>query len=230
MRRPFPYAALPFCPNIVGSSKLIEGDFHDALKLYISDLDENRKGVRTLVSAPAVMPIRRADRKKPVIFLSGPERYSSDATEFYEGAKADCEALGYEAISPLDTFPGLELPDSDDSYEIAAWTFAKNMALLQSADFFVANLEDFHGWEPNNDVSFECGVAYGLGKKCIACMPSTDIMRNRIPHYDEERDFRDWCGNVVENFDYPINLMFSCSMPIVQGGFKDAVAALWSGL
>lgn len=229
MHRPFPYGDLPFCPSVVASSKLIEGDFHDALKLYISDLNEERKGMRMSIANPTKAPIRPTGGKT-VIFFSGPERYSSDAVEFYGDVKAYCRTTGYEAVCPLDEFPGLPKPNSDDPYKIAAWTFEKNMALLQSADVLVANLEDFHGWEPNNDVSFECGAAYGMGKKCIAYMPCTDIMRNRIPHYGEEKGFLDWCGNIVENFNYPINLMFSCSMPIVQGGVRDAVAMLQSGL
>ena len=48
-------------------------------------------------------------------------------------------------------------------------------------------------------------------------------MRQRIPHYGPERDDKDIFGNNVENFNYPINLMFSGAMPIVQGGPKEAL-------
>jgi len=40
-------------------------------------------------------------------------------------------------------------------------------------------------------------------------------MREKIPSLDNTG--YDFCDNVIENFDYPINLMFACSMEIIEG-------------
>ena len=41
--RVLPYGDLPFSPNIVGSSKIIEGDFDDCLRVFSVDMEEKRK-------------------------------------------------------------------------------------------------------------------------------------------------------------------------------------------
>lgn len=218
-----PYADLPFCPSLVGSTKLIEGDFSDALKIYLMDLDEARKNQVRGISTRQAVDVSFSVGSGPVVYLSGPERYSPDAGSWYREAKELCARHGYTALCPLDPVPGLLEPESEDPYVLATWQFEKAMVLLSAADIFVANLEDFHGWEPNNDVSFECGVAFGMGKRCFAYMPDTRKMQQRIPHYSPEKGGADWCGCSVENFDYPINLMFSCSMPIIEGSLENVL-------
>jgi hypothetical protein len=47
-------------------------------------------------------------------------------------------------------------------------------------------------------------------------MDRTPRMLDRIPNIDGF----DAAGNVVENFNYSANLMFSCSMPILEGSFE----------
>ncbi|MDD3139920.1 MAG: hypothetical protein PHX08_13225 [Lachnospiraceae bacterium] len=38
-----PYGMLPFSPLVIGSTKIVEGDFDDCLKMYITDLEEQHK-------------------------------------------------------------------------------------------------------------------------------------------------------------------------------------------
>lgn len=52
------------------------------------------------------------------------------------------------------------------------------------------------------------------------------IMKDRIPLYSEALGGRDWSGNVVENFNLPINLMFGTYFTIIQGTAVDAIAEL----
>ena len=73
------------------------------------------------------------------------------------------------------------------------------------------------------DVAFECGMAWQLGKKCFAYMHDATWMRQRIAHYGEDKDNRDIYGNDVENFNYPVNLMFSGSMPVYGGKFEEII-------
>jgi nucleoside 2-deoxyribosyltransferase len=84
----------------------------------------------------------------------------------------------------------------------------------------IANLNDYRGYECSNDVGFECGMAFQLGKRMYGYMDNAGPMKDRVPHLGEEKDFRDFTG---ENFDYPINLMFACSMPIFEGKFENVI-------
>ena len=52
------------------------------------------------------------------------------------------------------------------------------------------------------------------------------IMKDRIPLYSEALGGRDWSGNVVENFNLPINLMFGTYFTIIQGTAVEAIAKL----
>ena len=47
--------------------------------------------------------------------------------------------------------------------------------------------------------------------------------RDRVPHLGAGQEYRDMTGANVENFDYPLNLMFSCSMKIWEGKFEEIV-------
>jgi nucleoside 2-deoxyribosyltransferase len=218
-----PYGELPFCPSLLGSTKIFEGGFEDCLQAMMRDIDEERKnlGRRIAVSRRADPPPELNPR--PLVFLSGPQRYSPAAAAYYADAKEKCASRGLDAICPLDDVAGMPRPESDDPYTVAAGQLDRCQAMVRRCDAILADLSDFHGLEPNNDVSFECGMAFQLGKKIVGCMPDTRRMRERIPHFGEDREYRDICGNNVENFDYPINLMFACSMEIVEGDLDSAI-------
>lgn len=94
---------------------------------------------------------------------------------------------------------------------------------IQQCDVVLANLNDFHGWEPDSDTAFECGLGYILGKKLYGYMDNNCKMIDRVPNFGEAREFRDQCGCNVENFDYPINCMFAGSMPILGGSFEQVL-------
>lgn len=221
---PHPYGDLPFCPSIVASTKLIEGSFSDALRAYMLDLDEARKNQARAVESPKRLHITAEIKtSKPVAYLAGPERYSPDADIFYAEAKQLCSRYGYHAVTPLDDIKEFNKIDTNDPFVSAVADFEKAMALIRASDLVIANLEDFHGMEPNNDTAFECGAAYGMGKRCIGYMPDTSIMQKRIPHIEKDGTCLDWCGFVVENFNYPINLMFACSMPMYEGSLESAL-------
>ena len=66
-------------------------------------------------------------------------------------------------------------------------------------------------------------MAFQLGKALYGYMSDTRRMIDRVPNLGPSFDYRDACGCNAENFDYPINLMFSSSMPIWEGAFEDAL-------
>lgn len=222
--RPLPYGNLPFSPNVIGSMKIVEGDFDDCLQVFSLDTEEIRKknGSRTAAPAPiAGKTLSGVDR--PVVYIAGPERYDMDAAQKYAAMKALCEKYGFYAIVPTDEAPGVPSVASDDPYTQAYHIFDRQQQHVRNCDIVIANLNDFHGWEPDSDTSFECGMGFQLGKKLYGYMADTTRAIDRIPNFGPEREYRDACGCNAENFDYPINIMFASSMPIVQGEFEDAL-------
>lgn len=219
--RPLPYADLPFSPNVIGAMKIVEGDFDDCLQVFALDTEELRKR-NEAPFAPFTAPAARRGGA-PVIYLAGPERYDSDCLSQYDRMKSLCRERGLEAIVPTDPIPGSTAEESDDSYVNAYQVFLRQQQHVRDCDILLANLNDFHGWEPDSDTSFECGMAYQLGKALYGYMADTRPMIDRIPNLGPAFDYRDACGCNAENFNYPINLMFSSSTPIWEGSFEAAL-------
>ena len=224
--RLLPYHDLPYSPCVVGSSKLVEGDLDDCLRVLMQDIDQERKfaAKRQTPGQDLSAGITVNKSEKPVIYLAGQDRYDDDALPIYERAKELCRQYGFAPTSPMDEAPGVPGMDSEDPLTMAYHRFDHWQQHVRNCDILVADLNDFHGWEPNSDVAFEAGMAWQLGKKCFGFMQSTAPMINRIPHYGEAAEYRDQYGNDVENFNYPLNLMFASSMPIIEGGWEQAIA------
>lgn len=235
-----PYPELPFSPCVIGSTKIIEGDFDDCLKMMMTDMEEEWKQEGTLDACRAAggRPLNpdmslEADMSlkfdggqrmtRPLVYLSGPERYDEDAAARYETMKKICDKLGMDASSPLDRADGmvLNVTDQENPYTRAAALFDNYQRQVRNCDLIVADLNDFRGYECSNDVGFECGMAFQLGKVLYGYLADARPMKDRVPHLGEAREFRDMSGCNVENFDYPLNLMFGCSMKIFEGTFEE---------
>lgn len=229
--RPLPYGDLPFSPNTIGSMKIVEGDFDDCLQLFALDVEERRKHVGSCCpTVPRQYTRTLGPMDKPVVYLAGPERYDADSAEQYAEMKARCAERGWYALVPTDAAPGVPSVSSDDPYTMAYHTFERQQQHVRNCDILIANLNDFHGWEPDADTSFECGMAYQLGKRLFGYMSDTTRMIDRIPNLGPEREYRDACGCNAENFNYPINLMFASSMPIYQGAFQEILEQIDAAL
>jgi nucleoside 2-deoxyribosyltransferase len=215
--RVLPYWDLPFSPNVVGSTKIIEGGFADCLKLFQIDLEEERKLGETKATLSSK---EERTRHTPTIYLSGPERYDANARERYAEMRRLCEAYGFSVITPMDAIKQQQM---EDPYARAAQTLRRNEEHVRACDILIANLNDFHGWEPESDTSFECGMAFQLGKRLYGYMDSTLRMRDRVPSLGEVNGWRDICGCNVENFDYALNLMFASSMSVFEGTFEQII-------
>ena len=225
--RALPYAELPFSPNVIGSTKIVEGDFSSALTALENDAEEERKfsahpGYKSWKPEFVKRPLSTDGR--PVLYIAGPQRYESGAEAFYAQLKALAEGKGFVAITPMDDMPE-HLP-GEDAYTAAYRQFLVNCQHVVDCDIILADLNDFHGWEPESDTSFECGFAFQLGKKLYAHVDDTTRMRDRVPSKGESFDWRDACGCNVENFDYPLNLMFSSSMEILRAKAGEAIEKL----
>lgn len=223
--RPLPYADLPFSPNVVGAMKIVEGDFDDCLQVFSLDCEERRKKSAFVPCQAAPIP-REASKagEGPVVYVAGPERFDADAQEQYQKIKEWGSQLGFRVIVPTDEVRDIPEGLESDPYARAYHIFDRQQQHVRDCDILVANLNDFHGWEPDSDTSFECGMAFQLGKKLYGYMDSTARMIDRVPSLGPEKEYRDICGCNVENFDYPINLMFASSMTLIQGDVYAAIA------
>lgn len=228
-----PYGDIPFSPTIIGSTKIIEGDYDDCLKLLMVDLEEEykqhgiKKSCGMKCDKPEVLPLKSGEeRRQPKIYLSVFERYDENGAEILSQMKAICKHYGFEAVSPLDLADGAVFEEAENAYERAGQLFYNYQKHVRDADVIIANLNDYRGYEVNNDVGFECGMGFQLGKKLYGYMDDTKPMIDKIPHLGEEREYRDQNGSNVENFDYPANLMFACSMKIIQGDFDTIIKAV----
>lgn len=220
-----PYAYLPFSPCIIGSTKIVEGDFDDCLRMLMTDIEEEYKFAAKraeVVDRSTSVTVEKED--KPRVYLSGFERYDADGEEVFANMKALCESYGLCAVSPLDQAPGVEKTDSDNPYVQAANLFDNFQQHVRNCDVIIANLNNYRGYEVNNDVGFECGMGFQLGKKLYGYMDDASPLIYRIPHLGEDREFRDQSGSNVENFNYPANLMFASSMKIFEGKFEEIIA------
>ncbi len=217
------YNDLPFAPNLIGSCKIIEGSFDTCLKLLMLDIDEERKVYGKPLSNEYRLNNSTKTQTDPLVYLAGPERYDEDAAAKYVSMKKICKAYKLEAVTPMDCYADIKT-GGDDALSVAYSKFLTNVRHVLDCDILIANLSDFHGLEPNSDTAFECGMGYQLGKICLGYMDDTRIMRDKVPHYGETARFKDMCDYDVENFNYPINLMFASSMPIFENNFE-AVAA-----
>ena len=224
---PYAYWDLPFCPSLVATTKLIEGDFYDALDALEQDYARERvaqgRGQGTKDEAAAAEVSAASNESSPRVYVAGPERYAKDAERSFTRLKELGRSLGLNVLTPLDDAKGVTRIESDDPYVQAGNDFARWEANLRSADMVVANLSDYHGREPNSDTAFECGMAFQLGIPMIGCMDDTRIMLERIAHRGPDDEYRDQAGSVVENFNYPLNIMFASSMPIYEGDLEDAL-------
>lgn len=221
---PMPYAQLPFAPSIIGSTKIVEGDFDDCLKLLMIDIEEEqkRKAYReTLVDDSRTVTM--GVHEKPIVYLAGFERYQENGEDIFRKMKDLCRRNGLEAVCPLDQAPGVERMKTENPYVWAANVWDNCQQHVRNCDLVIANLNNYRGYEISNDVAFECGMGFQLNKKLYGYMDNTDKLIHKIPHLGEKKEYRDQTGSNVENFDYPANLMFGSSMTIFQGTFEETL-------
>lgn len=220
------YQRLPFSPTIIGSTKIIEGDFDDCLKMIICDKEEeiklqNKEKLQEKSTEKCASDISK--KEEPLVYLSGVERYQKNAEEIFAQKKEICRKYGLKAVTPTDLAEGVKEIITDQPYLWAANLFEHYQNHVRTCDVIIADLNNYRGYEVNNDVGFECGMAFQLGKKMYGYMDNADPLVKRLPHLGEMCEFRDHTGSNVENFDYPVNLMFGCSMDIVKGAFEETI-------
>lgn len=159
---------------------------------------------------------------KGKIYIAGFDVFYLDALKRGEELKNICNKYGYEGLFPLDN----EVVSSSKE-DMATKIFYGNIDYIQKSDFVIANLNSFRGKEPDSGTCFECGVAYGLGKKIYGYIDNKYSLKykNAVEYNGEH--FLDENNMIVEDFDFPLNLMLSVPIAIIGGGsFEGAIKKL----
>ena len=159
------------------------------------------------------------------IYIAGPDVFEADSIEIGKKLVKLCEKYGYEGLYPLDNIVDF----SQKKHKIAQDIFDANIAMIQKTDIVIANLNPFRGKEPDSGTVFECGFAYGLNKEVYGYLGDTSSYIDRFEEDEKlakEGCFYDSDDRLIEDFDYPLNLMLSCSTKIIEGSFETVLQFL----
>jgi len=156
------------------------------------------------------------------IYIAGFDVFKPNSKQIGEDYKLTCKEYGYVGLYPLDN----EI-DTSWSKEVARkFIYEKNIELIEKSDIIIANGNPFRGNELDSGTAFEIGYAKALHKKIVIYM---DDMRSYLDKFVDKNKknevFVDKNEMFIEDFDFPLNLMFSDSI-IVEGDFKEALLEL----
>ena len=161
--------------------------------------------------------------KKIKIYIAGPDVFDRDSIRVGKEYCNLCTKYGFEGLYPLDNIVDFNQPKQ----KIAQDIYIANKKLIDKCDIVIANINPFRGKEADSGTIWECGYAIGLGKKVYGYMDNNLSYINQFS--DEEKKVEnsvvvDIDGKMIEDFDYPINLMIACSVQkIIVGGFEDTL-------
>ncbi len=156
------------------------------------------------------------------IYIAGPDVFEKDSIQIGKELVKLCAKYGYEGLYPLDNVVDF----SQEKHKIAQDIFEANVAMIKQADIVIANLNQFRGKEADSGTVWECGFAYGLGKKVYGYLESTQEYLETFSADEKFKDgenFVDKEGKLIEDFSYPLNLMLACSIEIIEGNFENVL-------
>jgi len=168
---------------------------------------------------------------KPRVYLAGPDLFFEDREARYARLRAACSHAGLDGVAPTD---GLEL-QPDGPLLVAEQIFQHDMRMLRGSDAVLVNLSPFRGTEPDSGSVFEAAFATAIGKPVAGwtgdywdTVERAAVLRKI--YRDSKGRIRDKLDEgFVEDFGLPLNLMLSCSFPILPTA-SDAIHRLASVL
>lgn len=169
--------------------------------------------------------------RRPVAYLAGPDMFWPNGDEIGAHYVELSHKYGIDGIYPPNPARDDEfkdyVPKDDSREEKEKRGFIHDINHVRRSDMIIANLNDFRrGQEPDSGTCVECGAAYALGQRCYAFVDDARPMVERFTgakHQNEEGKWVDENGCTIEDFDYPLNLMFSVPFTIVEGTMEDAM-------
>lgn len=217
---------LPFADSLIGSCKIVEGDFSDCLRTFMEDIEEEskKKAVRGY-SLKKAEPVKNPSATgRPVVYLSDSRR-GRDFEQRHAEMKKILWKYGFEAYAPGDAAPGVPvLQQTGDPYARAYNRFDHCQQHVRDCDIYLAVLEDRRGYEVDADVAFESGMASMFKeKKMYGWMEDGRGMAERVVHGDPLTDTKDIMGWGTEPDEFPVNMMYGTTRILNGMSFEEAV-------
>ena len=160
------------------------------------------------------------------IYIAGPDVFEKNSLEIGEKYVKLCKKYGFIGLYPLDN----KIDFNQDKQKIAQDIFKANKKLIEKCDIVIANLNSFRGKESDSGTVWECGYAFGLNKKVFGYINSNRSYLEQFQSKEikiENNIYYDLNNKAIENFNYPLNLMLSCSLnEIIIGDFEKVLSVL----
>ena len=156
------------------------------------------------------------------IYIAGPEVFYPNACEILQYKNELCSKYGYIGYSPFDN--EIKTKDKKEQRNIIKH---KNEELIRKCDIVIANLNSFRGFEPDSGTCFEVGFATALGKKIYVYLyDHNKELKERYAKYNNLKSISVYNleGNDIEDFNIPINIMFSNAT--IKGTFEECLIDL----
>ena len=155
------------------------------------------------------MPQAQA-RRRPRIYLAGPEVFFPDASALARAKKRLCTRHGFLGVFPLDAAieQASPLPPADTARAISR----ANEALIRSCDLLIANCTPFRGVSMDAGTAYEIGFARALGRPVLGY---TNVVADYKARAERHRAgtgaalAADRKGSAIEDFGLAENLMIA---------------------
>lgn len=164
-------------------------------------------------------------KRRMKVYFAGPDVFELNAAALGKQYALYAEKRRLEGLYPLDNVVDLSKPSADkEIYQL-------NKAMIDHADYVVANLNDFRGFEPDSGTVWELAYAFGIGKKVIGYIATNQSILARIQAEQETGAYEHGAlcqeGKIIEDFGNPLNLMLMHSMDrLVIGDVQNALDAV----
>jgi len=160
------------------------------------------------------------------IYIAGPDVFEQDSIEIGKRYVKLCKKYGFEGLYPLDNV----IDFNQDKNKIAQDIYNANKELIDSCDIVIANLNSFRGKESDSGTVWECGYATGKGKKVYGYLNRSSSYQGQFSYEEKmssKSGYIDLNGRIIEDFDYPVNLMIACSVErVIVGDFETVLQNL----
>lgn len=154
----------------------------------------------------------------PRIYLAGPDVFQRDYALHKQRLKDWCAELN---LTPL--CPGDDEVTGATKADISRGIFDINMALIESADYVVANVANFRGHEPDSGTVFEIGYAIGRGKKVWCYNTPAQALIEQVPQAEPGICH---AGMLIEDFGLARNLMLAHACELLEGDVRACLQAV----
>jgi nucleoside 2-deoxyribosyltransferase len=166
------------------------------------------------------------DKSMKKVYIAGFDVFKQDSIQIGKEYSKLCEKYGFKGLYPLDNVVNF----NQDKNKIAQDIYHANVELIHQSDMVIANLNAFRGKEADSGTIWECGYAKALKKDVYGYMKYNQSYLNNFAENEKQLldgVYVDKDNMVIEDFDYPINLMISCSVKeIIFGNFEDCLKSI----